>query len=430
MRNLEQYLPAGRRARSERCTPAERCPTSDQRPPACGHPSLEGSSRQRPPKGAVPRESSRNEIQLPAADALGSPLERGGRRPGCVRTSTLFLALALLSLVHPAPLAAAAAAAAQPPAATSPSPSAPAGDLYLLGKQLFEDYAPPEIKAQYEFPSKSDWDAFGLRLQSALEGDSLSELADVLPQARLTLRALKSVPGYEDYADWLEQKIDEVEAADAITRALSPTVPPPRPPPSRPPGTPPPAPPPPKTTPPAAGTALAIPHYAMWQARVKDRPLPARAANLMPRLRAAFTAEGVPAELAWLAEAESSLNPAARSPVGAKGLFQFMPETAKSLGLDTFLPDDRTDPEKSAHAAARYLRMLHGRFGDWPLALAAYNAGEGRVSRALAKQSTKNFAAIAGSLPAETRMYVPKVCALVAFRSGVVPEKIAAPRAR
>ena len=148
----------------------------------------------------------------------------------------------------------------------------------------------------------------------------------------------------------------------------------------------------------------------------------------MPKLRAAFVAEGVPAELAWLAEAESSLNPAARSPVGAKGLFQFMPDTAKSMGLSTWLPDERTDPEKSARAAARYLKQLHGRFGNWALALAAYNAGEGRVSRTLAKSSSKSFTAIAASLPAETRMYVPKVCALIATRTGVTPDKIARPR--
>lgn len=105
-----------------------------------------------------------------------------------------------------------------------------------------------------------------------------------------------------------------------------------------------------------------------------------------------------------------------------------MPDTAKGLGLSTFLPDERTDPEKSARAAARYLKMLHGKFGDWPLAFAAYNAGEGRVARELAARRAKTFAGIAGSLPAETRMYVPKVCALVATRTGLAPEKIPAPR--
>jgi membrane-bound lytic murein transglycosylase D len=105
-----------------------------------------------------------------------------------------------------------------------------------------------------------------------------------------------------------------------------------------------------------------------------------------------------------------------------------MPETARGLGLSTFLPDDRTDPEKSARAAARLLRAHYERFGSWPLAFAAYNAGAGRVTRLLEKTATKTYAGIASALPAETRLYVPKVCALVTARAGVSPEKIPAPR--
>jgi membrane-bound lytic murein transglycosylase D len=149
----------------------------------------------------------------------------------------------------------------------------------------------------------------------------------------------------------------------------------------------------------------------------------------MPRLRSAFIAEGVPPELAWLAEAESSLNPTARSPAGARGLFQFTPETAKSVGLRSFLPDERTDPEDSARAAARLLRSLYRRFGSWPLALAAYNGGAGRVNRLLASRAATSFAGVASALPAETRMYVPKVLALVALRTGVAPDRIPAPGA-
>jgi membrane-bound lytic murein transglycosylase D len=96
-----------------------------------------------------------------------------------------------------------------------------------------------------------------------------------------------------------------------------------------------------------------------------------------------------------------------------------MPDTAHALGLTTFLPDERTDPEKSARAAAHYLHMLFTKFGSWPLALAAYNAGEGRVSRLLASSGATDFAGVASALPSETRMYVPKVCALVATRTGV-----------
>ena len=171
-----------------------------------------------------------------------------------------------------------------------------------------------------------------------------------------------------------------------------------------------------------------MPHYDLFLARARSSTAPARAAALLPRLRAAFMAEGMPAELVWLAEAESIFNPAARSPAGARGLYQLTPETARGLGLTTFLPDDRTDPEKSARAAARLLRAHYEKFGSWPLALAAYNAGAGRVTRLLEKTSTKTYAGIAAALPAETRLYVPKVCALVATRAGVTPEKIPAPR--
>ena len=295
-------------------------------------------------------------------------------------------------------LIAAAQVAAQTPA---PQPTSTSDDLYKLGKQLFDDFAPPEVKAQFEFPSKEQFDDFATRLQRALEGDDLAALATYEPEARAALTALRTLPGYEDYADWLEQRLDEISVAREVTAP-------------RPPGT---APPPPKITP-------ALPYYDLWFARMSSRPMPARAAALMPRLRAAFVAEGVPPELAWLAESESSFNPAARSPAGAKGLYQFMPDTAHAMGLSTFVPDERSDPEKSAHAAARYLRGLHAKFGEWPLALAAYNAGEGRVSRLLATQRVKNYSAIAGALPAETRMYVPKVCATIAVRAGVAPDQI------
>lgn len=277
-----------------------------------------------------------------------------------------------------------------------------------MGKQLFDQYAPAEVKAQYEFPTKERWDEFAARLQRALAGDSLDELAGCATEARGALTALRSLSGYEDFADWLEPRIDESEAARQATTP----------------------PPPPQKVPKAiVEKPSALPHYELWVSRVRGRPLPARAAGLMPQLRAAFIAEGVPPELVWLAEAESTLNPEARSPAGAKGLFQLMPETARSLGLDTLLPDERTDPEKSARAAARYLRTLHGKFGSWPLALAAYNAGEGRVRRALASRGAKDFAGVVDALPAETRMYVPKVCALVALRTGVAPEKIPPPGA-
>jgi membrane-bound lytic murein transglycosylase D len=161
---------------------------------------------------------------------------------------------------------------------------------------------------------------------------------------------------------------------------------------------------------------------------VRDRPRPENAASLMPRLRADFAAEGISPDLAWLAEAESSLDPYASNPSGARGLFQLKAATARDLGLRTMLPDQRTDPDKSAHAAARYLRTLERHFGSWPLAIAAFNAGEGRVARELAARGATDYAGIASALPAGTRMYVPEVCALIEERTGTAPQDLPFPK--
>lgn len=333
-----------------------------------------------------------------------------------MRRVSLFLLLGLAATARAAAPAPAAPPPANPPARTQPS----ADELYEAGKALFDEFAPPEVKEEYEFPSKTQWDEFAVRLQHALDNNDLQALAGYEPEARAALVALRAMPGYEDYADWLAERIDYMEAAKQTAALPAPQPPAPRPTPQPPkPGQP---------KPPPEVPAVFIPYYELWVKRMQARPVPARAEELMPVLRAAFAAEGVPAELAWLAEAESTLNPDARSPSGAKGLFQLMPDTAKNLGLSTFLPDERGDAEKSARAAARYLRTLHGKFGEWPLAFAAYNAGEGRVRRLLASKQATTFAQISAALPSETRMYVPKVCATVAIRSGVTPERLPAPR--
>jgi len=115
-----------------------------------------------------------------------------------------------------------------------------------------------------------------------------------------------------------------------------------------------------------------------------------------------------------VARVESGFNPAAVSPKGALGMFQFMPATARRFGLqvDTRV-DERLDPTRSAVAAARYLNFLHGRFGDWKLALAAYNSGEQRVASAVERGRTRDFYELSrrGLLPEETRLYVPRVLA-------------------
>lgn len=279
-------------------------------------------------------------------------------------------------------------------------------DYYQVGQALFDAFAPPEIKAQFEFPTPQQWMEFASRLQNAMQGDSLEDLIVYEPEARAALIALRSMSGYEDYAEWLEERLDYIDAAKQVAPVEPPS----------------------SSVQPKQRLAEEIPHLQLWRDRMHTRAVPAGAAKLVPRLRSIFADEGMPPDLVWLAEAESSFNPKARSPVGARGLFQFMPATAKEMGLRTFLPDERNDPEKSARAAARYLRQLYQRFESWPLAIAAYNAGGGRVNRTLNTQRATTFAEISESLPAETRMYVPKVLATMEARAGTSWMKLPAPR--
>jgi membrane-bound lytic murein transglycosylase D len=156
----------------------------------------------------------------------------------------------------------------------------------------------------------------------------------------------------------------------------------------------------------------------VWSDITIVEPWPAEARSRVPGLKPIFREEGVPEELVWIAEVESSFDPRARSPAGAAGLYQLMPETARAQGLSTFPFDQRYRPEKNARASARYLHALHRRFKDWPLALAAYNAGETRVANLLSRHRAKTFSGIARYLPAETQMYVPRIDALLQRREG------------
>jgi hypothetical protein len=123
-----------------------------------------------------------------------------------------------------------------------------------------------------------------------------------------------------------------------------------------------------------------------------------------------FTSEGVPSELISIGFVESTFNPSAISPAGAKGMWQFIPSTGRYYGLQSH--EDFTDPIKSTKAAAKYLKKLHGRFGDWLLAIAAYNAGDTRVQQAInMSNGNKDFWEVSRFLPNETRNYVPRVLA-------------------
>jgi len=158
----------------------------------------------------------------------------------------------------------------------------------------------------------------------------------------------------------------------------------------------------------------------VWVRAIETKPAPPAANSQLTRLKQIFAEEKMPRELVWLAEVESSFDPRAQSPAGAAGLFQLMPATARSLDLSVGLfRDERLHPEKNGRAAARYLRELHQRFGDWRLALAAYNCGPTRVADLLKKKRTKSYDAISPYLPVETQMYVPKVEATLRKREGV-----------
>lgn len=127
---------------------------------------------------------------------------------------------------------------------------------------------------------------------------------------------------------------------------------------------------------------------------------------------AILVSQGLPRSLIAVVSIESGFNPAALSPKGAAGLWQFMPATARQYGLVVnAMRDDRFDVAKSTFAAAQYLRQLRVQFGDWPLALAAYNAGPSRVAQGIRRANSSNFLTLRrnSSLPDETLAYVPKV---------------------
>jgi membrane-bound lytic murein transglycosylase D len=130
-----------------------------------------------------------------------------------------------------------------------------------------------------------------------------------------------------------------------------------------------------------------------------------------------FKQEGVPTDLIWLAQVESGWNPYAYSSAAAKGIWQFIPSTGTRFGLSqNYWVDERSNPEKSTRAAAKYLKWLSTRFkGDWELALAAYNTGEGNIDSAIARSGSRDFWRIhkGGYIAQETRNYVPAILAVV-----------------
>ena len=146
-----------------------------------------------------------------------------------------------------------------------------------------------------------------------------------------------------------------------------------------------------------------------------DRVIP-RAERHLPRICEAVLARGMPGELCLLPVIESALNPFAKSRSGAVGLWQFIPGTARRYDLKIdWWADERRDPVAATDAALRYLSDLHGLFGDWLLAMAAYNCGERQVARRLdAAPDGASFFDLK-RLPRETRAYVPRLLAFAAI---------------
>lgn len=139
-----------------------------------------------------------------------------------------------------------------------------------------------------------------------------------------------------------------------------------------------------------------------------------------PLIRRTLREEGLPSDVLFVAMVESGFDPFVRSHAGAAGMWQFVPGTAREFGLTiNHWVDMRLDPRASTVAAARYLTMLHDRFGTWELAFAAYNMGYGALLRSIRKYNTNDYWALShmeAGLPFETNLYVSKIiaCAIVA----------------
>ena len=139
-----------------------------------------------------------------------------------------------------------------------------------------------------------------------------------------------------------------------------------------------------------------------------------RAGKYEPMIRRILGEEGVPQDLIYLAEAESGFYPVAVSRVGARGMWQFMASRGSGYGLErNWWVDERQDPEKSTRAAARHLKDLFNQFGDWYLAMAAYNSGPGNVQHAVQRTGYADFWELykRNVLPGETKNYVPIILA-------------------
>lgn len=156
-------------------------------------------------------------------------------------------------------------------------------------------------------------------------------------------------------------------------------------------------------------------HYFTVRNREYMKMILSRKEHFFPLYVRTLKAHQMPQEIQYLSIIESGLDPRIKSHAGAMGLWQFMPATGRMYGMYVNQDiDDRMDPEKSTDAAAKYLKSLYGMFGDWEVALAAYNCGPGNVQKAKRRSGGKStFWEIYEYLPKETRSYVPQFQAMI-----------------
>jgi len=309
----------------------------------------------------------------------------------CVKTLAVIWILGWLS----------GAAIAQPdPARTNAPPQSI--------QQWLNDNVDPDVLQSLDQIDLGAIQDFFTNLQQSFEGTNIYDLGSLKTVAVKVLPVLDQYEETEPYAAWLRAHLDDFGAANEMQREMKAV-----------------------STNSAATTVLRAPtlkfQRSVWKRELAGKPWPPLAKAYVPKLKRIFLSEKVPPALIWVAGVESSFDPRARSPAGAAGMFQLMPATARREDLSLWPFDQRYQPDKSAHAAARYLRDLYNHYGDWKLALAAYNAGEGRVDKLLKEHRANSFEGIAQWLPVETQMYVPKIEATVRQREGFALEDLKAP---
>jgi len=284
------------------------------------------------------------------------------------------------------------------------------GDMLDAAQQFARDNLDDSVLQALQSVDRQQVEDFLNHYQDYLRGDYVLDMAQLKDAANAILPLLDAHEETQPYAVWLRSRLDYFEAADELNSAN----PPPKPEPGKP-------------LPPPVNPSFKS-EREIWVKKVAPRPWPKGAKDVVPKLKSAFAKEHVPGELVWLAEVESGFDARAQSPAGATGMFQLMPATAKQYGLSLWPRDQRRQPEVAAQAAAKYLHELYKQFGDWRLAVAAYNCGAKAVQKRLDRFHAKSYERIATYLPAETQMYVPKVEATILHREGVELEKLKGPR--